>query len=140
MNVTHSKARSVLQNLLHLYVEERKKKSARCSNSTAPNAAFFEEEEIMQSLYILIIVGFFGFLLFSLMLNNLVSKQRKNYTDYLYHGKFQADKRRPVSKDSLATIAKNVVSKPSNSGQHQNTDSCPTAAETPSIESVLRNV
>ncbi|XP_068864542.1 small integral membrane protein 34 [Aphelocoma coerulescens] len=74
---------SLLPNLLHMFVEQ--KKALRFNNYSNP--ALELQEEIMASFYILIIVGFFGFLLFVMMLSNIVSSKPENYMDYLYSGK-----------------------------------------------------
>uniref|UniRef100_A0A803VGI8 Uncharacterized protein n=1 Tax=Ficedula albicollis TaxID=59894 RepID=A0A803VGI8_FICAL len=79
----HTNSSSVLPNLLHMSVEQ--KKALRFNNYSNP--ALELQEEIMASFYILIIVGFFGFLLFVMMLSNIVSSKPENYMDYLYSGK-----------------------------------------------------
>ncbi|KAJ7421515.1 hypothetical protein WISP_42074 [Willisornis vidua] len=79
----HTKSTSVLPNVLHMFVEQ--KKALRFNNYSNP--ALELQEEIMASFYILIIVGFFGFLLFVMMLSNIVSSKPENYLDYLYSGK-----------------------------------------------------
>uniref|UniRef100_A0A8D0F8N2 Uncharacterized protein n=1 Tax=Strix occidentalis caurina TaxID=311401 RepID=A0A8D0F8N2_STROC len=79
----HTNSSSVLPNLLHMFVEQ--KKNLRFNNFSNP--ALEMQEEIMASFYILIIVGFFGFLLFVMMLSNIVSSKPENYIDYLYSGK-----------------------------------------------------
>uniref|UniRef100_A0A8C3TWD8 Uncharacterized protein n=1 Tax=Catharus ustulatus TaxID=91951 RepID=A0A8C3TWD8_CATUS len=79
----HTNSSSVLPNLLHMSVEQ--KKALRFNNYSNP--ALELQEEIMASFYILIIVGFFGFLLFVMMLSNIVSSKPENYMEYLYSGK-----------------------------------------------------
>lgn len=79
----HTNSSSVLPNLLHMSMEQ--KKALRFNNYSNP--ALELQEEIMASFYILIIVGFFGFLLFVMMLSNIVSSKPENYMDYLYSGK-----------------------------------------------------
>uniref|UniRef100_A0A8C3M837 Uncharacterized protein n=1 Tax=Geospiza parvula TaxID=87175 RepID=A0A8C3M837_GEOPR len=77
----HTNSSSVLPSLLHM----EQKKALRFNNYSNP--ALELQEEIMASFYILIIVGFFGFLLFVMMLSNIVSSKPENYMDYLYSGK-----------------------------------------------------
>ncbi|CAN8197075.1 unnamed protein product [Coccothraustes coccothraustes] len=77
----HTNSSSVLPGLLHM----EQKKALRYNNYSNP--ALELQEEIMASFYILIIVGFFGFLLFVMMLSNIVSSKPENYMDYLYSGK-----------------------------------------------------
>uniref|UniRef100_A0A674GN46 Uncharacterized protein n=1 Tax=Taeniopygia guttata TaxID=59729 RepID=A0A674GN46_TAEGU len=77
----HTNSSSVLTNLLHM----EQKKTLRFNNYSNP--ALELQEEIMASFYILIIVGFFGFLLFVMMLSNIVASKPENYMDYLYSGK-----------------------------------------------------
>ncbi|XP_077049067.1 uncharacterized protein LOC143696513 isoform X1 [Agelaius phoeniceus] len=77
----HTNGSSVLPNLLPM----EQKKALRFNNYSNP--ALELQEEIMASFYILIIVGFFGFLLFVMMLSNIVSSKPENYMDYLYSGK-----------------------------------------------------
>ncbi|RLV88720.1 hypothetical protein DV515_00015359 [Chloebia gouldiae] len=79
----HTNSSSVLTNLLHM----EQKKALRFNNYSNP--ALELQEEIMASFYILIIVGFFGFLLFVMMLSNIVSSKPENYVDYLYSGKLE---------------------------------------------------
>lgn len=101
----HTNSSSVLPNLLHMFVEQ--KKALRFNNYSNP--ALELQEEIMASFYILIIVGFFGFLLFVMMLSNIVSSKPENYMDYLYSGKL-GPPRGPVelpgaeSKDTFVII------------------------------------
>ncbi|CAM5079242.1 unnamed protein product [Eretmochelys imbricata] len=141
MDFNHSETSSVLQNFLEMYVEERK--NARLNNFTSP--ALKEQEEITASFYILIIVGFFGFLLFSLMISNIVSNKPENYIDYLYSGKFNSQGierglQRKESKDTSVTISDEVMVDPSNTRERQKTDSNNNEPETPSQEAALRNV
>ncbi|OPJ66440.1 hypothetical protein AV530_016505 [Patagioenas fasciata monilis] len=79
----HTNSSSVTPDLFHMFVEQ--KKTLRFTNFSNP--ALELQEEIMASFYILIIVGFFGFLLFVMMLSNIVSSKPENYIDYLYSGK-----------------------------------------------------
>ncbi|XP_074938050.1 small integral membrane protein 34 [Phalacrocorax aristotelis] len=79
---------SVMPNLLHMFVDQ--KKTLRFNNFSNP--ALEMQEEIMASFYILIIVGFFGFLLFVMMLSNIVSSKPENYIDYLYSGKLNSQR------------------------------------------------
>ncbi|NXS12712.1 SM34B protein, partial [Neodrepanis coruscans] len=81
----HTNSSSALPTLFQLLVEQ--KKSLRFNNYSNP--ALELQEEIMASFYILIIVGFFGFLLFVMMLSNIVASKPENYIDYLYSGKLQ---------------------------------------------------
>uniref|UniRef100_A0A8C2T6T4 Uncharacterized protein n=1 Tax=Coturnix japonica TaxID=93934 RepID=A0A8C2T6T4_COTJA len=60
----HTNGSSIMPKLFHMYVEQ--KKTLRFNNHSNP--ALEMQEEIMASFYILIIVGFFGFLLFVMML------------------------------------------------------------------------
>uniref|UniRef100_A0A8C4VRM8 Uncharacterized protein n=2 Tax=Gopherus TaxID=38771 RepID=A0A8C4VRM8_9SAUR len=118
-------------------------KSVRLNNFTSP--ALKEQEEITASFYILIIVGFFGFLLFSLMISNIVSNKPENYIDYLYSGKFnnQGNERglhRKESKDTSVTIRDKVMVDPNNTREWQKTDSNNNEPEAPSQEAVLRNI
>uniref|UniRef100_A0A8C6Z576 Uncharacterized protein n=1 Tax=Nothoprocta perdicaria TaxID=30464 RepID=A0A8C6Z576_NOTPE len=101
---THA-ASSVAQDLLQMLVDE--KKTLRFNNFSNP--ALELQEEIMASFYILIIVGFFGFLLFVMMLSNIVSSKPENYIEYLYSGKFnlpraQVELPGKDSKDTLVII------------------------------------
>uniref|UniRef100_A0A8C5X063 Uncharacterized protein n=1 Tax=Malurus cyaneus samueli TaxID=2593467 RepID=A0A8C5X063_9PASS len=79
----HSSGGPALPTLLHSLTEQ--KKALRFNNYSNP--ALELQEEIMASFYILVIVGFFGFLLFVMMLSNIVSSKPENYMDYLYSGK-----------------------------------------------------
>uniref|UniRef100_A0A8C8RYX2 Uncharacterized protein n=1 Tax=Pelusios castaneus TaxID=367368 RepID=A0A8C8RYX2_9SAUR len=106
MDFNHSETNSVPQNFLQMYVDERK--SVRFNNFTSP--ALKEQEDITASFYILIMVGFFGFLLFSLMISNIISNKPENYIDYLYSGKFSTQgpekgHQRKDSKDTLIIIS-----------------------------------
>uniref|UniRef100_A0A8C6JET2 Uncharacterized protein n=1 Tax=Melopsittacus undulatus TaxID=13146 RepID=A0A8C6JET2_MELUD len=84
----HTNSSSIMPNLLHMFVEQ--KKTLRFNNFSNP--ALEMQEELMASFYILIIIGFFGFLLFVMMLSNIVSSKPENYMDYLYSGKFNPQK------------------------------------------------
>lgn len=100
----HTNSSSVLPNLLHMSVEQ--KKALRFNNYSNP--ALELQEEIMASFYILIIVGFFGFLLFVMMLSNIVSSKPENYMEYLYSGKLgpprgQVELPGPESRDTRDT-------------------------------------
>ncbi|KAJ7428413.1 hypothetical protein BTVI_00686 [Pitangus sulphuratus] len=79
----HTNGTSALPDALQMFVEQ--KKALRFNNYSNP--ALELQEEIMASFYILIIVGFFGFLLFVMMLSNIVASKPENYIDYLYSGK-----------------------------------------------------
>ncbi|KAH1186372.1 hypothetical protein KIL84_019121 [Mauremys mutica] len=141
MDFNHSETNVVLRNFLEMYVEERK--SVRLNNFTSP--ALKEQEEITASFYILIIVGFFGFLLFSLMISNIVSNKPENYIDYLYSGKFnnQGNEKglhRKESKDISVTISDKVMVDPNNTREWQKTDSNNNEPEAPSQEAILRNI
>lgn len=95
----HTQSSSVLPSLLQTFVEH--KKALRFNNYSNP--ALELQEEIMASFYILIIVGFFGFLLFVMMLSNIVSSKPENYMDYLYSGKLSPPRGRvelPGSRDT----------------------------------------
>ncbi|KAJ7320553.1 hypothetical protein JRQ81_020064 [Phrynocephalus forsythii] len=137
MNVSPSEVKSVLKSLLYVYVKEREKQAYL--NFTNPYLA--EQEEIAASLYILIVVGFFGFLLFSLMMTNIVYRQRENYMDYLYSEKFSGSRMKARCKLAMRTMDNSTISVLSATGHCQNTNKCPTAeAEAPSLQSVLSNV
>uniref|UniRef100_A0A8V0YJ84 Uncharacterized protein n=1 Tax=Gallus gallus TaxID=9031 RepID=A0A8V0YJ84_CHICK len=86
----HTNGSSIMPKLFHMYVEQ--KKTLRFNNHSNP--ALEMQEEIMASFYILIIVGFFGFLLFVMMLSNIVSSKPENYIDYLYSGKLNPQRSR----------------------------------------------
>uniref|UniRef100_A0A8C3R7S0 Uncharacterized protein n=1 Tax=Cyanoderma ruficeps TaxID=181631 RepID=A0A8C3R7S0_9PASS len=86
----HTNTSSALPNLLQTFVEQ--KKALRFNNYSNP--ALELQEEIMASFYILIIVGFFGFLLFVMMLSNIVSSKPENYMDYLYSGELSRPRAR----------------------------------------------
>uniref|UniRef100_A0A669QRP3 Uncharacterized protein n=1 Tax=Phasianus colchicus TaxID=9054 RepID=A0A669QRP3_PHACC len=101
----HTNGSSVMPKLFHMYVEQ--KKTLRFNNYSNP--ALEMQEEIMASFYILIIVGFFGFLLFVMMLSNIVSSKPENYIDYLYSGKFNTQRSKvelseKESKDTFVII------------------------------------
>lgn len=99
----HTNSSSALPNLVQTFVEQ--KKALRFNNYSNP--ALELQEEIMASFYILIIVGFFGFLLFVMMLSNIVSSKPENYMDYLYSGKLSPPRARvelPESKDTFVLI------------------------------------
>uniref|UniRef100_A0A8C9N899 Uncharacterized protein n=1 Tax=Serinus canaria TaxID=9135 RepID=A0A8C9N899_SERCA len=102
LGFNHTNSSSVLPNLLHM----EQKKTLRFNNYSNP--ALELQEEIMASFYILIIVGFFGFLLFVMMLSNIVSSKPENYMDYLYSGKLspprgQLELPQTLSKDTRDT-------------------------------------
>lgn len=137
MNVSPTEVKSVLKSLLYVYVQEREKQAYL--NFTNPYLV--EQEEIAASLYILIVVGFFGFLLFSLMMTNIVYRQRENYMDYLYSEKFSGNRTRASCKLTLPAIDKSAISVLRATNHCQKTNMCPTAeAEAPSLQTVLRNV
>uniref|UniRef100_A0A803Y693 Uncharacterized protein n=1 Tax=Meleagris gallopavo TaxID=9103 RepID=A0A803Y693_MELGA len=101
----HTNGSSIMPKLFHMYVEQ--KKTLRFNNHSNP--ALELQEEIMASFYILIIVGFFGFLLFVMMLSNIVSSKPENYIDYLYSGKFNPQRSKvelseKESKDTFVII------------------------------------
>ncbi|NXY90878.1 SM34B protein, partial [Alcedo cyanopectus] len=101
----HTNSSSLTPNLLHMYVEQ--KKTLRFNNFSNP--ALEIQEEIMASFYILIVVGFFGFLLFVMMLSNIVSSKPENYVDYLYSGKLNSHRSKvelpgKESKDTFVII------------------------------------
>uniref|UniRef100_A0A670XPW1 Uncharacterized protein n=1 Tax=Pseudonaja textilis TaxID=8673 RepID=A0A670XPW1_PSETE len=132
MNVNPTEVKSVLKSLLSIYMQDRERKL----NYTNPSLV--QQEEISASLYILIIIGFFGFLLFSMMLSNIVLRQRENYMDYLFQNKFP--RKRISSCNSIMVHAgKGVTIEANTDCQCQKTDSCP-MAEIPSMESVQKNV
>lgn len=141
MDFNHSDTNSVLQNFLQMYVEKRK--SVRLNNFTSP--ALKEQEEITASFFIFIIVGFFGFLLFSLMISNIISNKPENYIDYLYSGKLNTQGnenglQRKDSKDTLVIISNKAIVDLNNTSEWQKTDSNNNEPETPSPEAALRNV
>lgn len=138
MNVSDTEASSVLKNLLQLYVQQKVRKSVRCCNYTNPYVQ--EQENIMASLFILIIVGFFGFLLFALMLSNIVFKKQENYMDCVYRETRQTAGRKLSPEGKLAFLTKNAFSELNHIDQCQKTVSFSTAPEAPSTESVLKSV
>uniref|UniRef100_A0A8C4JU08 SM34B protein n=1 Tax=Dromaius novaehollandiae TaxID=8790 RepID=A0A8C4JU08_DRONO len=131
----HTNDSSVVQNLLQMPVEE--KKTLRFNNFSNP--ALELQEEIMASFYILIIVGFFGFLLFVMMLSNIVSSKPENYIDYLYSGKLNLPRAKVEipGKDSQDTL---VIINNTALMELQKQDDKNTVSETPSTDAALRNV
>uniref|UniRef100_A0A663N9F2 Uncharacterized protein n=1 Tax=Athene cunicularia TaxID=194338 RepID=A0A663N9F2_ATHCN len=132
----HTNSSSVLPNLLHMFVEQ--KKNLRFNNFSNP--ALEMQEEIMASFYILIIVGFFGFLLFVMMLSNIVSSKPENYIDYLYSGKLNHQRSKvelpgKESKDTFFIINSTALLELQRQDGKNNHGS-----EVPSTDTVLRNV
>uniref|UniRef100_A0A8C4XML4 Uncharacterized protein n=1 Tax=Falco tinnunculus TaxID=100819 RepID=A0A8C4XML4_FALTI len=132
----HTNSSSAMPNLLHMFVGQ--KKTLRFSNFSNP--ALEMQEEIMASFYILIIVGFFGFLLFVMMLSNIVSSKPENYIDYLYSGKLNphrsiAELPGKESKDTFIIINSTALLEL----QRQDGKTNP-GSEVPSTDAVLRNV
>ncbi|KAF1458154.1 hypothetical protein FQV08_0014710, partial [Pygoscelis antarcticus] len=132
----HTNGSSVMPNLLHMFVEQ--KKTLRFNNFSNP--ALEMQEEIMASFYILIIVGFFGFLLFVMMLSNIVSSKPENYIDYLYSGKLNPQRSKvelpgKESKDTFVTINSTALLEL----QMQEGKNNP-GPEAPSTDAALRNV
>ncbi|CAM9635130.1 unnamed protein product [Bubo scandiacus] len=132
----HTNSSSVLRNSLHMFVEQ--KKNLRFNNFSNP--ALEIQEEIMASFYILIIVGFFGFLLFVMMLSNIVSSKPENYIDYLYSGKLNPQRNKvelpgKESKDTFFIINSTALLEL----QRQDSKNKP-GSEVPSTDTVLRNV
>lgn len=127
---------SVMPNLLHMLVEQ--KKTLRFNNFSNP--ALEMQEELMASFYILIIIGFFGFLLFVMMLSNIVSSKPENYMDYLYSGKFNPQKSQVElpgkdSKDTFIIINSAALLEL----QKQDGKNSP-GSEVPSTDTALKNV
>uniref|UniRef100_A0A8C5INC9 Uncharacterized protein n=1 Tax=Junco hyemalis TaxID=40217 RepID=A0A8C5INC9_JUNHY len=87
LRFNHTNSSSVLPNLLHM----EQKKALRFNNYSNP--ALELQEEIMASFYILIIVGFFGFLLFSC--NGDFSAQLQNATQTHGEGGRSSMKNKP---------------------------------------------
>lgn len=132
----HTNSSSVMPNLLHMFVEQ--KKTLRFSNFSNP--ALEMQEELMASFYILIIIGFFGFLLFVMMLSNIVSSKPENYMDYLYSGKFNPQKSQVElpgkdSKDTFILINSAALLEL----QRQDGKNNP-GSEVPSTDAALKNV
>ncbi|GAB0178200.1 hypothetical protein GRJ2_000285300 [Grus japonensis] len=125
----------VMPNLLHMFVE--KKKTLRFNNFSNP--ALEMQEEIMASFYILIIVGFFGFLLFVMMLSNIVSSKPENYIDYLYSGKLNPQRSKvelpgKESKDTFIINSTALLELQRQDGKNN------PGSEALSTDAVLRNV
>lgn len=133
MNVNPIEVKSVLKSLLYIYMQDRERKL----NYTNPSLV--QQEEISASLYILIIIGFFGFLLFSMMLSNIVLRQRENYMDYLFQDKFPGNRRITSCNGIMINVEKGVTTEANIDCQCQKTDSCP-MAEITSMKSVQKNV
>lgn len=133
MNVNPTEVKSVLKSLLSIYMQDRERKL----NYTNPSLV--QQEEISASLYILIIIGFFGFLLFSMMLSNIVLRQRENYMDYLFQNKFPEKRRMTSCNSIMVNVGKGVTTEANTDCQCQKTDNCP-MAEIPSMELVQKNV
>uniref|UniRef100_A0A8B9GBC1 Uncharacterized protein n=1 Tax=Amazona collaria TaxID=241587 RepID=A0A8B9GBC1_9PSIT len=131
----HTNSSSVMPNLLHMFVEQ--KKTLRFNNYSNP--ALEMQEELMASFYILIIIGFFGFLLFVMMLSNIVSSKPENYMDYLYSGKFNPQKSQVElpGKDSKGTFIINSAALLDL--QRQDGKKNP-GSELPSTDAALNNV
>lgn len=132
----HTNSSLVMQNLLHMFVEQ--KKTLRFNNFSNP--ALEMQEEIMASFYILIIVGFFGFLLFVMMLSNIVSSKPENYIDYLYSGKLNPQRSKvevpgKERKDTFVIINSTALLELQRQDGKYNPGS-----EVPSTDAVLRNV
>lgn len=133
---SHMNSSSVMPNLLHMYVEQ--KKTLRFNNHSNP--ALEIQEEIMASFYILIIVGFFGFLLFVMMLSNIVSSKPENYIDYLYSGKLNPQRSKmelpgKEIKDTFVIINSTALLELQRQDGKSNT-----GTEAASTDAVLKNV
>lgn len=132
----HTNSSSAVPELLHMLVEQ--KKTPRFNNYSNP--ALEMQEEIMASFYILIIVGFFGFLLFVMMLSNIVSSKPENYIDYLYSGKINPQRSKvelpgKASKDTFVIINSTALLELQRQDGKYNT-----GPEATSADAVLRNV
>uniref|UniRef100_A0A8C3KAP4 Uncharacterized protein n=1 Tax=Calidris pygmaea TaxID=425635 RepID=A0A8C3KAP4_9CHAR len=132
----HTNSSLVMPHLLHMLVEQ--KKTLRFNNFSNP--ALELQEEIMASFYILIIVGFFGFLLFVMMLSNIVSSKPENYIDYLYSGKLnpQRSKVELPGKESEDTFV--IINSAAFLEQLRQDGKTSPGSEASSTDTVLRNV
>lgn len=133
----HTNSTSVMPNTLHMFVEQ--KKTLRFRNFSNP--ALELQEEIMASFYILIIVGFFGFLLFVMMLSNIVSSKPENYIDYLYSGKLNPQRSKvelpgKEHKDTLIIINSTALL----GLQRQDSKTNNPGSEVLNVDAVLRSV
>lgn len=131
----HTEIISVLRSLLHIYVDHKKRH--QFNNYTSP--ALKEQEEITASFFILIIIGFFGFLLFTMMISNIISSKRENYVDYVFSEKFNGQGKEEIlprkeSQDMVVTICNKAALE---SEKHDNNNNIP---ETPSTDTSFQNV
>uniref|UniRef100_A0A7M4G0S4 Potassium voltage-gated channel subfamily E member 1 n=1 Tax=Crocodylus porosus TaxID=8502 RepID=A0A7M4G0S4_CROPO len=107
------------------------------NNYTSP--ALKEQEEITASFFILIVIGFFGFLLFTMMISNIISSKRENYIDYVFSEKFNGQGKEEIlprkeSQDTVVTICNKSALE---SEKHDNNNNIP---EMPSTDTSFPNV
>ncbi|KAJ6662408.1 hypothetical protein lerEdw1_011821 [Lerista edwardsae] len=139
MEANQTKMSTMLRHFLKIYMQHRKRSNNPCFNYTNPYLE--EQEELTASLYILIVIGFFGFLLFSLMISNIVNRKRENYVDYLYNGESRKHERHlPQINKAVIVAGQSILPEPSKMSKCEKTDSCATVAKTPSVEAVLKHV
>lgn len=139
MELNRTETRSMLRHIFRIFLEHRKRSNNPCFNYTNPYLE--EQEELTASLYILIVIGFFGFLLFSLMISNIVSRRRVDYADFLYNGDFwKNDRIVPQINKSVIVANKSILQELDKPSQCEKMDSCTPEAKAPSVESVLKNV